>query len=60
MGINIHILSGLVNGAAEAAANKQMINEASGKGRRKKKGSECTPCQAMAKIDATRQRLWGK
>lgn len=58
------LLQGLGNGALESAAlHAQGIGVAPRKGRRAKRGtkgaeeSSCTPCKAMANVDAHRKRL---
>lgn len=51
---DIKIFAGLVNGTAQAIANKQAAQPQQKK-RKIKQG--CTPCAAIAKVDATRQKL---
>jgi hypothetical protein len=54
----LKFFSHVVDGAAQSFAQKQAMDGAGQGGKRKiKRGSECTPCAAMAQVDSARKQF---
>jgi hypothetical protein len=55
MGFFSELAKGLASGGVRSAANYQAQKNAAARPRKKK--DECTPCAAMADVDAARKKL---